>query len=433
MKFYSTTEKKLLISLQEAVMNGLSLDGGLYMPTDIPLLSEDFFQRAEMMTFEDIAFEASKIFFLPDIPQNILEKIIHQAFNFDLPLININKQIYTLELFHGPTCAFKDFGARFMAHLFGFFAEKSQKEITVLVATSGDTGSAVAHGFLNVKGIKVVILYPSGKVSLLQEKQLTGMGQNVKALEVKGTFDDCQRMVKQAFLDKELKEKITLVSANSINIARLLPQSFYYLYICAQLKKEGKPIVISVPSGNFGNLTAGIIAKKMGAPISKFIASTNQNDVVPEYLRTGKFQSRASISTISNAMDVGNPSNFSRMLELYDNDVEKMKQDICGVSFSDEETKKAISDVFKQYNYIMDPHGAVAYLGLLDFTKDNPEYVGVFLETAHPAKFSLEVEKAIGKPVLIPDRLKIYLDREKQAVLLNNDFLELKNFLLNNL
>jgi len=334
-------------------------------------------------------------------------------------------------LFHGPTCAFKDFAARFMARLFSFFAERSQKKITILVATSGDTGSAVAHGFLNVSGIKVVILYPSEKVSPLQEKQLTGMGKNITALEVKGTFDDCQKLVKQAFLDKELREKIMLASANSINIARLLPQSFYYAYLCAQLNKQELPIVVSVPSGNFGNLTAGIIAKKIGAPISKFIASTNDNNVVPKYLDTGDFQPKPSVSTISNAMDVGNPSNFARMLELYANNVMGMRKDIYGVSFSDVATRNAISSVYNKYHYIMDPHGAVAYLGLLDFVKKFEGYTGVFLETAHPAKFFEEVEKVIKEPVPMPNRLGSYLEREKLATLLNNDFQELKSFLLN--
>lgn len=431
MKFYSIQQNSPLVELQEAVMNGLAPDGGLYMPTEIPRLPSDFFKQVDTMLFQDIAFEASKNFFMPDVPQDNLMAIIREAFNFDVPLVELDKQLYVLELFHGPTCAFKDFAARFMARLFGFFAEKSQQAITILVATSGDTGSAVAHGFLNVKGIKVVILYPSGKVSPLQEKQLTGMGGNVTALEVQGAFDDCQKLVKRAFLDKELKEKMTLASANSINIARLLPQSFYYLYLCAQLNKKDKPIVVSVPSGNFGNLTAGIIAKRMGAPISKFVASTNSNDIVPKYLQTGYFKPKPSVSTISNAMDVGNPSNFSRMLELYDNDIEKMRDDIYGASFSDEKTKEAISSVFEQYNYIMDPHGAVAYLGLLDFMKSSPGYVGVFLETAHPSKFSDEVEKTIGESVPMPDRLKAYIDRKKQAILLKNTFPGLKNFLLN--
>lgn len=431
MKFCSTQKNSPLVGLQEAIMNGLAPDGALYMPTEIPCLPDDFFEQADTMSFQEIALEASKYFFLSDVPQDTLMTIIREAFDFDIPVVELNKHLYVLELFHGPTCAFKDFAARFMARLFNFFAEKLQQEITILVATSGDTGSAVAHGFLNIKGIKVIILYPSGRVSSLQEKQLTGMGGNVTALEVQGTFDDCQKLVKQTFLDKELREKVALASANSINIARLLPQSFYYLYLGAQLHKKDASIVVSVPSGNFGNLTGGIIAKRMGAPISRFVASTNCNNVVPQYLQTGEFKPKPTISTISNAMDVGSPSNFSRMLALYDNDVEKMRNDIYGASFSDDETRRAISSIFERYNYIMDPHGAVAYLGLFNFMKSFPGYVGVFLETAHPAKFSEEVERAVGMSVPMPDRIKAYTDRKKQAVLLKNSFPELKNYLLN--
>lgn len=430
MKCYSTNQKSPQVGLQDAVMKGLAPDGGLYMPTEFPRLPDDFFARAEKMTFSEIAYDAGKNLFVPDVPEDVLKRIVDESFNFDVPLVPLDKDFYVLELFHGPTCAFKDFAARFMARLIGYFVAQSQQEITILVATSGDTGSAVAHGFLNVKGIDVVILYPSGKVSLLQEKQLTGMGGNVRALEVQGTFDDCQKLVKQAFLDKELQEKMTLASANSINIARLLPQSFYYLYLAARLRKSGKPIVVSVPSGNLGNVTAGAIAKRMGAPISKFIISANSNDVVPEYLRTGIFTPRSSVSTISNAMDVGNPSNFSRLLELYDHNVEKMRDDIYGAHFSDEETKRAVADVFKQYKYIMDPHGAVAYLGLREYMKTSPDVAGVFLETADPAKFSDEVEKAIGASVPMPKQLKTYINRKKEATLLKNSFPELKDFLL---
>ncbi len=430
MKFYSTNKKSPLVDLEEAVMNGLAPDGGLYMPETIPKLTNDFFNRAGLLSFQDIAFEVGKNFFKSMIPENTLKSMVQESFNFDVPIVKLDKNLYVLELFHGPTCAFKDFAARFMARLFGFFAGRSQKEITILVATSGDTGSAVAHGFLNVGGVKVIILYPSGKVSPLQEKQLTGMGENITALEIQGTFDDCQTLVKQAFLDKELRGKINLASANSINIARLLPQSFYYVYLCAQLNDKNLPMVVSVPSGNFGNLTAGIIAKKMGAPISRFVASTNSNDVVPQYLKTGDFQPKPSVSTISNAMDVGNPSNFARMLELYADDVEKMRADIRGANFSDVATRDAISNVFNKYNYIMDPHGAVAYLGLLNFVNKFKGYTGVFVETAHPAKFFEEVEKVIKEPVPMPNRLKDYLMREKRATLLHNEFQELKSFLL---
>lgn len=429
MKFFSTNQKNNLVGLEEAVLNGLASDGGLYLPCSIPALSQDFFQSEQSANFQEIAFNAAKPFFVPDLPEKTLRTIVEQSYDFPVPLVALEEDLYVFELFHGPTCAFKDFAARFMALLFGFFAEKSNQEITILTATSGDTGSAVAHGFLNVAGIKVVILYPSGKVSPLQEKQLTGMGGNITALEVLGTFDDCQTMVKQAFLDVEIRKKLKLASANSINIARLLPQSFYYLYLCKQLK--GKfPLVVSVPSGNFGNLTAGVIAKKMGAPLAKLIASTNQNDIIPHYLATGDFLPKPSVSTISNAMDVGNPSNFARLLELYENNWEKMRQDLCGISFSDQATREVMQNVFQKYAYILDPHGAVAYLGLVDFMRKFKGYTGVFLETAHPAKFLETVEAVIQKPVAIPTQLQTYLKREKRAVLLKNDFQEFKNWLL---
>ncbi|MFA6427856.1 MAG: threonine synthase [Candidatus Magasanikbacteria bacterium] len=430
MKFYSTQQNSPIVGLQEAVMNGLAPDGGLYMPIHIPQLSSNFFKAARTLSFQDIAFEVGKHFFMPDIGEEMLQSIIKDAYNFEIPLVALNERLYVMELFHGPTGAFKDFAARFMARLFGFFVEKSGRKVTILVATSGDTGSAVAHGFLNINNINVVILYPSGKVSPLQEKQLTGMGGNIKALEVKGTFDDCQKLVKQAFLDMELKEKTTLASANSINIARLLPQSFYYVYLSILLNTGGRPIVVSVPSGNFGNLTAGIIAKRMGVPIDKFVASTNVNDVIPCYLQTGKFEPKPSIATISNAMDVGNPSNFVRMLELYDHDVKKMKSDVFGANFSDQEVREAISNVYEQFSYIMDPHGAVAYLGLIRYMSKNPECQGVFLETAHPAKFLDEVEKSIHEPVAIPKQLKKYLKCKKEAVLIENTFDDLENVLL---
>ncbi len=429
MKFSSTNHDSPEVGLEEAVMNGLAPDGGLYMPKEIPRLPDDFFQRAGEMSFHDIAFEMGKYFFSPDVPENRLKIMIREAFNFDVPLVQLDTHLYVYELFHGPTCAFKDFAARFMARLFGFFGETSGQEITILVATSGDTGSAVAHGFLNVPGINVVILYPSGKVSPLQEKQLTGMGGNVRAYEVQGTFDDCQKLVKEAFVDQGLREKISLASANSINIARLIPQSFYYGYLASRLARSSHPLVVSVPSGNFGNLTAGIIAKQMGVPISKFVASTNANNEVPLYLQTGRFEAKPSVSTISNAMDVGSPSNFSRMLALYGDDVGKMRDDISGASFSDDETRSAISRVYEQYRYIMDPHGAVAYLGLSYAVNRIPDAVGVFLETAHPAKFSEEVERAIGRTVPMPARLSSYLDCEKNSTLLANDFQELKKIL----
>lgn len=415
MNFYSTNKKSPIVGLKEALLNGLAPDGGLYMPTEIPKLSDDFLQHAQNLSFPEIAFEVGKNFFTPEVPENIWETIAHEALNFEITLVELDDKFFVCELFHGPTCAFKDVAARVMARLFGHFSQQSDKEMIVLVATSGDTGSAVAHGFFNVPGIRVVILYPSGKVSEIQEKQLTGMGGNVTALEVKGTFDDCQKMVKQAFLDPELAQ-LNLISANSINIGRLLPQTFYYVYLAARLRQ----CVVSVPSGNFGNLTAGLIAKRMGAPITKFIAATNQNDTVLIYLQTDIFTPKPSIATISNAMDVGNPSNFARMLELFDHDVEKMRQEIIGVSFSDEQTKNAIAEVKQKYNYLMDPHGAVAYLGLINASDKNQ--IRVFLETAHPAKFSDKIEP--------PEQLKKYLAREKHAQLISNEFSDLKECLL---
>ncbi len=433
MKFYNTNDKKnkkTLVSLEVAVMNGLAPDGGLYMPQTIPSLPKSFLAKSKDMTFQEIAFYVSKSFFMPDIPEKTLKQMIYESFNFKVPIVKLEEDISVLELFHGPTCAFKDFAARFMARLISHLAEKSKKEITILVATSGDTGSAVAHGFLGVKNIKVVILYPSGKVSPLQEKQLTGMGKNITALEVKGTFDDCQKLVKQAFLDDELKGRKTLASANSINIARLLPQSFYYIYLASKLNEKGKVLVVSVPSGNFGNLTAGLIAKKLGAPIDKFIASTNVNDIFPKYLESGKFKPLPSLSTISNAMDVGNPSNFARIVDLYKNDLKKIRKDIYGISFADEETKKAIAHIDKKYNYISDPHGAVAYLGLVEYLKNSKNNTGVFLETAHPAKFEEVVEKVVKKEIPIPKQLRSYLKKEKKSIKIRNDFQELKKVLL---
>ncbi len=430
MLFYSTKQQSPNIGLAAAVMRGLAPDGGLYMPRAIPKLPQAFLARMNLMSFQEIALEVGKEFFLPDVPRDVFSSIVVEAFNFPVPIIELDKNVHVMELFHGPTLAFKDFAARFMARLIAYFAKQSQKEVTILVATSGDTGSAVAHGFLDVPGINVIILYPSGKVSNIQEKQLTTMGKNITALEVKGTFDDCQKLVKEAFLDNAVQQKRSLASANSINIARLLPQSFYYVYLSAQLQKKELPIVVSVPSGNFGNLTAGLIAKRMGAPISKFIAATNRNDVVPHYLETGNFEPKASFSTISNAMDVGNPSNFVRMLELYDHDATKMKQDVFGVSFSDQETRGAMLEVYKKYNYIMDPHGAVAYLGLRHYQKNYPNRMGVFIETAHPAKFGDIVTEAIHAKVPMPERLGGYLKRKKKAVLIENNFTDLKEFLL---
>jgi threonine synthase len=363
MNYYSTNNPTHKVSLKEAVLKGLAYDNGLYMPEAIPVLPKSFFDLLPEKSFQQIAFEVANAFLKDDVPTAELKRIIEHTISFDAPLIELEKNVFTLELFHGPTLAFKDFGARFMSQLLGYFAKEEKREIVILVATSGDTGSAVANGFLGVPGTKVVVLYPSGKVSDTQEKQFTTLGQNITALEVDGSFDDCQRLVKEAFLDEELTTKFFLTSANSINIARLIPQSFYYFYAWSRLKEKSN-VVFSVPSGNFGNLTAGLIAKRMGLPIRHFVASTNINDIVPEYLRTGHFNPKSSQSTISNAMDVGNPSNFARMMDLYQNDHEKLKSDVLGFDFSDAETQTTMCEVFARSKYIIDPHGAVGYLGL---------------------------------------------------------------------
>lgn len=429
MNFYSTNNRNLKVSLQQAVTQGLAPDNGLYMPEHIPTLPKDFFDAIEKKSFQEIAFSVANALIGEDIPENELRKIITHTLQFDAPVVPIDGQVYALELFHGPTLAFKDFGARFMSQLLAYFARQQQREIVILVATSGDTGSAVANGFLGVKGTRVIVLYPSGKVSEIQEKQFTTLGENVTALEVAGTFDDCQRLVKQAFLDKDLQREFFLTSANSINIARLIPQSFYYFHACAQVKKFGKPVVFAVPSGNFGNLTGGLLARRMGLPVEKFIACTNVNDVVPEYLQTKLFNPRPSVQTISNAMDVGNPSNFARMLDLYENDFNKLSNDIQGYAFTDAETREAMQKVHAQYGYVLDPHGAVGYLGLKKYLEGNNSTTGIFFETAHPGKFMEVVEDSLNQKIEIPEPLKKFLDRKKLSVKINADFTALKNYL----
>ncbi len=431
MKLYSTKNPSATVSLEEAVFKGLPSDNGLFMPTVIPTLPKSFFDTIDTLSFQDIAFEVSKALIGEDIPDADLRKIINDVITFDAPVLHVKDNLHVLELFHGPSFAFKDFGARFMARLISYFLQKKNKEINILVATSGDTGSAVAQGFLDMPGIKVTILYPSKKVSEIQEKQLTTLGQNITALEVAGTFDDCQRMVKEAFLDKELNEKMNLSSANSINISRLIPQSFYYFYAYAQLKKAGKPVVFCTPSGNFGNICAGLIAKRMGLPVQKFVAATNANDIVPKYLWTGLFEPKPSVATISNAMDVGNPSNFARIQALFDNDLEKTKSEIIGKAYNDEATRKAMKAVFNETGYIMCPHTAVAYLGLSEYLKESgSEAAGVFLSTAHPAKFIDIVEETIDKKIAIPEKLELVLKKEKKSILMSNIFNDFKQFLL---
>lgn len=429
MNYYSTNDRKVRVSLEEAVIKGLAPDNGLYMPEVIPRLSDDFFKSLHKKTFIQIANEVTTNLIGNDLPKKEVERIVEHTIQFEAPLFEIEKNIYSLELFHGPTLAFKDFGARFLSGLLGYFAAQQNKEITILVATSGDTGSAVANGFLNVTGTKVIVLYPSGKVSSVQEMQFTTLGGNVQAIEVDGTFDDCQKMVKQCFLDKELNQKIALTSANSINIARLIPQSFYYFNAVAQLPQSAE-VVFSVPSGNFGNLTAGLLAKRMGLPISHFVAATNSNDIVPAYLRTNQFRPRPSVQTISNAMDVGNPSNFYRILDLYDHNFDALSQEITGFSFSDEKTNEAMKKVFTEANYVLDPHGAIGYLGLKEYPNANENFVGVFLETAHPAKFQDVVSSALGEAIPLPSSLEKFMSGKKLTTLMSNQFDDFKAFLL---
>lgn len=433
MKFYSTNNSNLKVDLRQAVTQGLAPDNGLYMPEKIPALSKDFFDTIRQQSFQEIAFAVAHNLLGDDVPQEELKRIVEHTIQFDAPLVSIEKDIYALELFHGPTLAFKDFGARFMSQLLGYFARQQQQEIIILVATSGDTGSAVANGFLGVPGIKVVVLYPSGKVSEIQEKQFTTLGKNVTALEVEGTFDDCQKMVKQAFLDPQLTKKYFLTSANSINIARLIPQSFYYFYAYAKLPDNSKPVVFSVPSGNFGNLTGGLLAKRMGLPVHKFIASTNINDVVPQFLLSRSFNPRPSRQTISNAMDVGNPSNFVRMLDLFQGDFDSLANEIAGYAFTDEETQVAMRDVFATKKYVMDPHGAVAYLGLKKYLNENDIKVyGVFAETAHPAKFKEVVEETLNTTIPIPSELAKFLQHPKKSIPVPGSYQAFKDFLEKN-
>lgn len=427
MQYYSTKREVAPVSFREAVIKGLPDDNGLYMPESIPKLSQEFFNNLHSKSLAEIGLTVATPLVGEDIPQAELEQIISDTLNFDIPANKVKDNIYSLELFHGPTLAFKDVGARFLARCLSYFSKDESQKVTVIVATSGDTGSAVAHGFLGVENVDVVILYPKGKVSYLQEKQLTTLGQNITALEIEGTFDDCQRLVKSAFLDKELNQKMKLTSANSINIARLIPQSFYYYWAQAQL--SGQDLVFSVPSGNYGNLTAGLLAKKMGLAIKGFVASSNANDIVPKYLKTGNYAPTASVSTISNAMDVGNPSNFYRLQEIYGHSWDNVIKDIKGYSFTDAETKEAMKAVYDETGYVLDPHGAVGYLGLQKYLSNNKNATGVFLETAHPSKFKDTVEEVIGR-VDIPERLAKYASLEKKSEEMSADFNEFKSYLM---
>lgn len=426
MKYYSLNNHDIKVSFKEAAITGIAKDKGLYFPESIPQLDADFIAKIENYSNIDIALKAISPFVGDEIPQEKLREIITETLSFDFPLVEVEKDVYALELFHGPTMAFKDVGARFMSRCLRYFTIGENKPITILVATSGDTGGAVASGFLNVRGINVVILYPSGKVSDIQERQLTTLGRNITALEVDGTFDDCQDMVKQAFLDTDLKQ-VNLTSANSINIARWLPQMFYYFFAYKELKTKGKPIAISVPSGNFGNICAGMMAKKIGLPINHFIASTNANDTVPRYMQTKEYMPHKTIETLSNAMDVSNPSNFVRILELIGED--KLSNELISYSFTDEETIASLKKLYTQNNYLADPHGAVGYLGLKRYMDENPEVTGVFLETAHPVKFGDTIEKNLGIDIPLPEQIKSVMRGEKNSLKIGS-YGELKNFLL---
>jgi threonine synthase len=432
MNYFSTRDKNNITDFKTAVMSGLAKDGGLFMPESIPELPSSFISGIEKYSIRDIGFEVAKNFIGAEIPERDIYSIINDAVNFEAPLVNLADNLSVLELFHGPTLAFKDFGARFMAKTMGHFVKGADKKLNILVATSGDTGSAVAYGFYGIEGIDVYILYPKGKVSLIQEKQLTTLDKNITALEVDGTFDDCQKLVKNAFVDKELNSILNLSSANSINIARLIPQSFYYINAYRQVKDKSLPAIISVPSGNLGNLTAGLFARKMGIPISKFIGATNKNDVFTEYLNNAKFIPKKSVLTLSNAMDVGNPSNLERIVELYKGDIEGIRSDVVSQSYNDEATVDGIREIYEKYNYVIDPHGAVGYQALKSYLKENNlnEVNAIMVETAHPAKFKDVVEDTIKKEIDIPERLAACIEKEKKAVLIDTNYNSLKDFLL---
>jgi len=431
LRYRSTSRKAPLTSLRGAVLRGLAPDGGLYMPAEIARHSPEELEEFRGLPFTEVCFRVVRPFATPDVPDEVLWQIVSEAINFPVKLVSLSPGLHILELFHGPTLAFKDFGARFMARLMGYFVRGETRALKVLVATSGDTGSAVAQGFLGVPGIRVVILYPSKRISEAQEKQFTTLGENITALEVAGTFDDCQRLVKQAFSDADLNNRTWLTSANSINIGRLLPQMFYHVAAYRQLPVASVPLIVSVPSGNFGNLTAGIFAKRIGLPVAKYVASTNANDVVPEYLRTGEFHPRAAQATFSNAMDVGNPNNFPRLLDLCRNRLEYVQKEIWGHRATDEETISAMKMLHERFGYIADPHTAVGVLGWEAYKSQHPEPAqGLVLATAHPAKFADIVRKAIGTAPPLPDRLAAYLKRDKLSLPISSSYDDFKQFLL---
>ena len=430
MKYFSLNDRSHTTNFENAVLNGLGPDKGLYFPQEVKRLPKHFFEHISSLEKSEIVRQAISPYVADEIPPDELDRIIQKTLSFEFPVKKIQEKVAVLELFHGPTLAFKDVGARFMAGALGYFIKKGNvSKVTVLVATSGDTGGAVAKGFLGVEGIDVVILYPKGKVSEIQEKQLTTLGKNITALEVKGSFDDCQSMVKTAFLDPEITRQRKLTSANSINVARWLPQMFYYFLAYQQVESLGQKLIFSVPSGNFGNICAGLLAKEMGLPIDHFVAANNENDVVTRFLKTQRYEPSTSVQTISNAMDVGDPSNFIRVLELFSNDFSNLRKSLSSYSFTDDETRKAIKDVHDSTGYILDPHGAVGYLGLIKFLGKQDNYSGIFLETAHPVKFLETVEAALNQKIQLPPEIKSLKQREKRAIEISN-YEELKEFLM---
>ena len=434
MQYYSTNHQAPIASLHKAVVKGLAEDRGLYMPEHITPLPQEFFQSIDNKSFQEIAFTVAEAFFGEDVKRDDLQTIVYDTLQFDCPVKKVEDDIYSLELFHGPTLAFKDVGARFMARLLQYFIRQEGRhdQVNVLVATSGDTGSAVANGFLGVEGIHVYVLYPKGKVSPIQECQFTTLGKNITAIEVEGTFDDCQALVKSAFMDAELNAHMKLTSANSINVARFLPQSFYYFYAYAQMKKLGlaDELVVCVPSGNFGNICSALFGVKMGLPIKRFIAANNANDIFYNYLQTGRYEPKASVQTIANAMDVGDPSNFARIYELYHKDHAAICRDISGATYSDEQIAQTMRECLEQTGYQLDPHGACGYQALCDLLCDDEQ--GIFLETAHPAKFKDVVEPVIGEKVVIPETLQRFMNGTKQSLPMTKQFADFKNFIIAN-
>ena len=430
MKYYSLNSPGIVVDFKEATIRGQAPDKGLYFPERIPLLSNDLLGNLRNVSREEIAFRVIRPYVGDSLPESELHRIVSETINFEFPLVSVTPDIYALELFHGPTLAFKDVGARFMSRCLGYFVKDYTRPVTVLVATSGDTGGAVASGFYDIPGIRVIILYPSGKVSTVQELQLTTLGKNITALEVEGTFDDCQQMVKEAFIDATLQDRLFLTSANSINVARWLPQQFYYFFAAQQWPDPTNPPVISVPSGNFGNICAGLLAYRSGLPVRHFIAACNANDIVPAYLQTGDYRPKPALPTLSNAMDVGNPSNFVRILELFHKKLPDLQQTLSAVSITDAETIDTIRDLFTHQHYLPDPHGAVGYLALQRYLAGHPGEKGFFLETAHPVKFYDTVEPIIGSNVPLPATVRDLLNKKKHRIKMRNTYSELKDFLL---